>query len=500
MNVHDLNAGALGVSIVLLAAVLAVRVGARTGMPSLLLYLALGVALGESGLGVQFENFELSTVLGYAALVVILAEGGLTTSWRNIRDAVLPAALLATVGTVVSVVVVALVAHHVLGMDWDIALLTGATVSSTDAAAVFSVLRRVPLPPRLTGMLEAESGFNDAPVVIMVVAVSELASGGSHGSPAELALRAVLELVGGTAMGLAVGWLGQVLLRNLALPSSGLYPIAVLALCFLAYGSASTAHASGFIACYLTGLVLGNSGLPHRQAVRGFAEGLGWLAQIGLFVMLGLLVSPETLLDHAVPAIVIGTVLLLVARPLSVLASVVWFRTGWRDMAFLSWAGLRGAVPIVLTTIPVAQHTQGSSGLFETVFVLVIVFTLVQAPTLPRVARLLGLIDDAPRDLELDSSPLESMRARIMQVQVGETSALHGVSLLELRLPRDTNVTLILRGGKPIVPSPTTRLRHGDSVLLVTPDEVRAQAEDRLREVSSGGRLAAWRPRSQPRG
>ena len=193
-------------------------------------------------------------------------------------------------------------------------------------------------------------------------------------------------------------------------------------------------------------------------------------------------------------------VLLLVARPLSVVASVIWFRFGWRDMAFLSWAGLRGAVPIVLTTIPVAQHTKGSSGLFETVFLLVIVFTLVQAPTLPRVARMLGLIDDAPRDLELDSSPLEAMRARIMQVSVGATSQLHGVSLLELRLPADANVTLILRDGKAIVPRPETRLHHGDSLLLVASDRMRAATEERLHQVSSGGRLGAWRPQPGSRG
>lgn len=492
MNVHDLDLAALGVSIVLLAAVYAVRLGARTGLPSLLLYLGLGVALGESGLGLRFDDFELTTALGYAALVIILAEGGLTTQWRGVRSAVIPAVVLATLGTLVSVGVVAAAARWILAMPWPTALLTGATVSSTDAAAVFSVLRRVPLPPRLTGMLEAESGFNDAPVVIIVVSLAELATGGAHHSVPELALHAVIELAGGAAMGLAVGWLGQVVLRNLALPSSGLYPIAVLALCFLAYGAATAGHTSGFIAVYLTALVLGNAGLPHRVAVRGFAEGVGWLAQIGLFVLLGLLVSPPSLIHQVVPAVVIGLVLLLVARPLSVLLSVSWFGYSPREMAFLSWAGLRGAVPIVLTTIPVAAHADGSRGLFEMVFVMVIVFTLVQAPTLPWVARRLHLIDDAPRDLELESSPLESMRARIMQVSVGPTSNLHGVSLLELRLPRGTNVTVVMRDGQALVPTAATRLRHGDALLVVVPDRSRAETERRLREVSRRGRLAAW--------
>ncbi len=193
------------------------------------------------------------------------------------------------------------------------------------------------------------------------------------------------------SIGLGLGWLGARMLRSVALPSSGLYPIAVLAFCALAYGAADVLHTSGFLAVYLAALVLGNADLPHRPTVRGFAEGLGWIAQIGLFVLLGLLVSPSDLLEQVVPALVIGTVLLLLARPLSVLASVSWLGYSWRDQAFLSWAGLRGAVPIVLATVPVQLGVPGTEGLFELVFVLVVVFTLVQAPTLPRVARRLRL-------------------------------------------------------------------------------------------------------------
>lgn len=492
VSVHDLTLVTLLGASVLLVAVIAVRLSARTGMPSLLLYLGLGLLLGETSAAAGFSDYGLTTALGYAALVVILIEGGLGTEWKTIRPAVAPAATLATVGTLASVAVVAAAAHLLFGTEWQRAVMLGAIVSSTDAAAVFSVLRNVPIPSRLRGMLEAESGFNDAPVLIIVVTVAGMIDGtNDHSIPFLFAL-GVFELAGGAVAGLAVGWLGKSVLNRIALPSAGLYPIAVMAFAVLAYGVSTLVHMNGFIACYICALVLGNAHLPHRQAVRGFAEGMGWLAQIGLFVMLGVVVAPGLLMEGLVEALIIGAVLLLVARPVSVLVAIPWFGYGWREMGFLSWAGLRGAVPIVLATIPAAGNTPGTQGYLETVFVLVIVFTLLQAPSLGLVARALGVVDTAPRDLELDSSPLERMGARIMQVSVGPTSQLHGVSILELRLPEGAQVSLVMRGDDATVPSPGTVLRHGDELLVVVTDAVRSATEERLRNVSHGGRLAAW--------
>ncbi len=492
MSVEDLNLALLVGAAVLLVAIVAVRLAVGTGMPSLLLYLLLGVALGKDGLGVPFRDFELTQVLGYGALALILAEGGLTTRWSTVRGAMAPATALATVGTTVSVAAVAAGAHWLLGLPWPQAALLGAVVSATDAAAVFSVLRRVPLPRRLVGLLEAESGLNDAPVVLAVVALTQAASGGSDRPWWLVAVGAVLALVGGTMIGVAIGWVGAARLRAVALPASGLYPIAVMALCGLAYGAAAVLQTSGFIAVYTCGLVLGNRSLPHRQAVRGFAEGLGWLAQIGLFVMLGLLVSPAGVPAQIVPALVVGTVLLLVARPLSVLVAVVWFRYGWRDHVFLSWAGLRGAVPIVLATVPATAGAPGGDGLFELVFVLVVVFTLVQAPTLTAVARALRLAGDEALDLDVESSPLGALDAEVLEVRIGPSSQLHGVALFELRLPPGANVTLVVRDGTAAVPEPTTVLRHGDALLVVAAAAAREAAERRLRAVSRGGRLAQW--------
>ncbi|HZX98024.1 MAG TPA: potassium/proton antiporter [Dermatophilaceae bacterium] len=495
-TVSNLDLSLLVGTLVLLVAVAAVRLSVRSGLPSLLLYLGIGVVIGEAG--IAFNSAELTQVLGYSALVLILAEGGLTTSWDDIRGSVAPAALLSTLGVVVSVVVVALAAHLVLDVSWTVALLVGAVLASTDAAAVFSVLRRVPLPRRLTGLLEAEAGFNDAPVVILVVALASQASQSSPGggSPPvwwQLLLVAVAELAGGAAVGLLIGYAGGHLMRRIGSSSSGLFSIGVVALTVLAYAAGARLHASGFLATYLCALVLGNMRLPHRAAVRGFAQALGWLAQIGLFVLLGLLVTPSRLMSQIVPAIVIGLALLLVARPLSVIFSLTPFRVPWRDQAFLSWAGLRGGVPVVLATVPLTTGTPGARRLFDLVFVLVVIFTLVQAPALPWVARRLGVTDtDRPLDLEVESTPLDELGAEVMQMTVGVTSMLHGVEVFELRLPPGANVTLIVRGGKGFVPSPQTTLRHGDQLLIVATAETRLAAERRVRQVSKLGRLAGW--------
>ena len=493
MTTEQLNFALLAGPAVLLTSVIAVRLSVRTGFPSLLLYLALGLVIGEGGLGLQYDDAQLTEVLGYAALVLILAEGGLTTRWENIRHSVGPGALLATLGTVASVVITGTGAHLILDLSWPMALLLGAAVSSTDAAAVFSVLRRMPLPRRLVGMVEAESGFNDAPVVIIVVALTSVASGRSHHGLLMLVIEAVYELALGAAIGLALGWVGSVGLRRVALPSSGLYPIAVLGLAVGAYGTAASAHASGFLATYLASLVLGNSRLPHGVAVRGFAEGLGWLAQIGLFVLLGLLASPSRLPEQIVPALLIGLVLLLLARPASVLASVSWFRIPLREQAFLSWAGLRGAVPVVLAAVPVADDVPGALRNFDLVFVLVVIFTLIQAPTLPWLARRLGLVEPVQYvGLDVESSPLGAQGADVLEVRVGPNSRIHGGEVFELRLPVGANVTLVLRDGEAIVPSPRTMLRHGDDLIVVTTAEVRSKAESRLRAVSQGGKLSQW--------
>lgn len=486
--------------LVLVVAVALVRFSTRTGLPSLVLYLGIGLLIGESGLGLQFDNAPLSQVLGYAALVVILVEGGLSTSWAGIRRSVAPAAALSTVGVLVSVAVVASAAHYLLRMPLEVALVLGAVLASTDAAAVFSVLRRVPLPSRISGMLEAESGFNDAPVVVLVTSLASVAAGQSdHGSWLAIGGLTVLELAGGAVVGLAVGWGGGWAMRHIASGSSTLFAIGVVAVAVLAYAAADLVHTSGFLACYLAGLVLANTGLPHRQAVVGFASALGWLAHIGLFVMLGLLASPSGFVSILLPALVVGLVLLLVARPLSVVVSCTPFRVPWRTQAFLSWAGLRGAVPVVLATVPITMGAQGLDWLFDLVFVLVLIFTLIQAPTLPWVAQRLGVtVSHHTYDLGVEATPVTDLGADLLAVDVGPGSQLAGVSVAELRLPGEAGVSLIVRDGHFISPREHMVLRRGDHLVVVTPAGLRAKVVDRLQAVSRHGRLAGWKGKTRP--
>ncbi|MGH3517196.1 MAG: potassium/proton antiporter [Haloechinothrix sp.] len=491
MTLSDLYLVLLAGGLVLLASIAAARAAVRLGLPSLLLFLALGVVIGEDVLGVEFDDAQLAQNLGTAALAVILVEGGLTTRWSDVRRVLAPAGVLATAGVAISVAVTAAGAHLLLGMDWQVALLLGAIVSSTDAAAVFAVLRTLPVPRRLAGLLEAESGFNDAPTVILVVLFSTTTL--QQANPAGIGVNLVYQLVLGALIGLGVGRLGVAAMRHVALPASGLYPLATFGLGIVAFAAAGAAQASGFIAAYLAGLVLGNAGLPHRAATSSFAEGLGWLAQIGLFVLLGLLITPSDLPSQLLPALIVGGVLLLVARPASVLACLVPFRMPWRHQVFLSWAGLRGAVPIVLATFPVVTGVAGSDQVLDIVFVLVAIFTVVQGPTLPALARALRLAPpDVARELRVEVAPLDVLDAELLTLVIPPGSRLHGVVLVELRLPDPAAITLIIRRGRAFVPRPDTRLATADELLIITTSGTRQAAERRLRAVSRRGRLARW--------
>jgi cell volume regulation protein A len=491
-DVHQLDEFVLVGAGVTLLAILAVRVSSRAGLPSLLLYLLMGVALGENGVGIGFENAELAHALGFGALALILAEGGLTTSWSEVRPSMRMGLSLATLGVTVSITIVALVAHIVLGLSWQLAVLRGAVTSPTDPAAVFSVLRGLPVSGRLVGTLEAESGLNDAPTVVLVTLISTGAVA-DHGV-AVTALVIVFELVVGVGIGVGVGFGGAWLMRRAALPSSGLYPLAVLCLTLLAYGAAAGVHASGFAAIYLAALVLGNSELPHRTATRSFAEGVASLAQIGLFVMLGLLLSPSRITWSVIGIAVVGSlVLTFVARPASVWASGVVQRMPRQELAFVSWAGLRGAVPIVLATIPFAEKTTDAARLFDIVFVIVVISTLLTGPTLPWVARRVGVTRQLePQSLDLEVAPLERVAADMLQVTVSPVSRLHGVEVGELRLPKGSLVSMIVRDGRAIVPERRTVLRRGDDLLVVTPRRQREPTVARLRTVSEFGRLGGW--------
>lgn len=478
-------------SALLIAAVVAVRLSVRIGMPSLLAYLGLGLAVGSSGLGINFSNPDTALALGLTALVLILAEGGLTTRWSDVRPSIGLGLLLATVGSTISVVIVAASAHYLFDLNWEISVLLAAVLTPTDAAAVFSVLRSVPLRSRITGVLEAESGMNDAPIVVLVTAISA-GEAMEHG-PLAIGGLIVFELIVGTIIGLILGFVSSRALRSVALPASGLYPLVVLAITVLAYGTATSVHASGFAAVYVAALVLGNTELPHRAATRSFVEGIGWLAQIGLFVMLGLLASPDELRWwHLWTGLGVGAILTFVARPVSIALVATPMKLLWREQVFLAWAGLRGAVPIVLATIPLAAGVDGATDIFNIVFVAVVIYTLVQVGPLSRLARWCDVLNREARDVEVEVAPLERVSADLLQIRIPRRSKMVGVEVGELRLPVGASVSLVVRDAETFVPHRTTRVEAHDDLLIVTPRAVREDTEARLRAVARSGRLAGW--------
>jgi cell volume regulation protein A len=476
--------------VTVLVSIAALRATQRLGLPALLVFLGAGIALGEDGLGIPFGDFELAQVIGTFALALILIEGGLSTRWRSIRAQLAPAGLLATAGVGISVAVVASGAHYLLGFSWQTSLILAAVVASTDAAAVFSELRGVGLPKKLSGTLEAESGFNDAPAFILVLAFSSAAG---VPSTASLVGTLVWQLAIGTAIGAVIGFVGAWLLRRLALPASGLYPLAVFSLGLAAFAAAGALNASGFIAAYLAALILGNSHLPHRAATQSFATGLGWMAQLGMFVMLGLLASPANLLDALVPALILGGVLTLVARPLSVALCLLPFRFSLREQTLIAWAGLRGAVPIVLATIPQSERLPGGQALWDIVFILVVTFTLLQGPTLPWMARRLGLIEaGAVQEVDIETAPLDAVDGEVLTITVPKRSGLAGIRVFELRLPEGSAIAGIVRSDSLFVPAKADRLRSGDQLIVLTSPRLREATEQRLTALTRAGRLARW--------
>lgn len=481
----------IGAAVVILGVVVA-KIGDRLGLPALLLFLLLGVVMGLPSGGQSFNNAALAHDLGFAALALILADGGLATKWRDIRPAIGRALMLSTVGVAVTIALLGGFLY-LLGLPLAVAALVAATMAPTDSAAVFSILRKAPIPPRVKAMLEGESGLNDAPAVLLVLAATSLAlRTTTYGDLPLTALRILGELIGGMLLGGVFGWLGGRLLRNLALPSSGLYPLASLGWAVMSYGLGTVLDVSGFAAIYVCSVVLSGSKLPHRHATRSFAEGIGWIAQIGLFVMLGLLSVPSRItLQVVVYATAGGLFLTFVARPASVWLSLALFKVPLREQAFVSWAGLRGAVPIILATVPMAAGLDVAPQVFDYVFVSVIVLTLLNAPSLLWVAKKLGLSSDA-REVDIEVAPMDEIEADLLQVRIADDSRLHGVSVRELRLPDNCQISLVIRGDRTFTPHGRDLLRAGDEILVVTPSAVRGTVEDRLRAVDSKGRLAGW--------
>jgi cell volume regulation protein A len=461
---HDgeliLVAGAL-----LAGGLLASLVAGRVRVPSLLLFLGLGMLVGSDGTGwIPFDDYELARTIGIIALGLILFEGGLNSGLVEVRPVLGASISLATVGTAVTAVASGVAATLLFHFSLLEGLLVGAILASTDGAAIFALLRNSTLRRRLARTLEGESGMNDPVAVIFVLACIEALTDPAFGWDDAVVLLAS-ELAIGAVVGVAVGWLAIQGFRRAQLATPGLYPVASLATAALAYGGADVAHGSGFLAVYLAGLALGSAtGVPARQTVAAFHQGLGWVAQLAMFTTLGLLVFPAQLDDVALEGTILALVVLFVARPLAVLVATVPIRYSFRERLVLDWAGLRGAVPVVLATFPVIEGVEGALELFNIVFFAVLLSTLLQGSTFEPFARRLGMTTNEPalpRPLA-EAGTIRRLGAEVLEYPIAPGDAIAGAAVRDLGLPRDAVVNVIVRGDQAIPPRGSTRLRPGD--------------------------------------
>jgi potassium/hydrogen antiporter len=471
-------------------------------VPGLLLFLFLGMGIGSDGLGwIDFSDYELARTIGIIALALILFEGGLTSGLLEIRPVLAPALSLAIVGTIVTAVVTGLAAGVLFDLSTLDGLLLGAVLSATDGAAIFALLRGSTLKRRLATTLEGESGFNDPVAVLLVLGFIEWLTHDSYGI-GDMAVLFVRQLGIGLAIGVVVGAAAVWTLRRVRLATAGLYPVATLAVAALAFGGADTLHGSGFLAVYLAGLALGTFGVPAQQTVTAFHQGLAWLAQVTMFVALGLLVFPSRLDEVAVRGTVLALILVLVSRPVAVAIATLPARYTWAERAVLAGAGLRGAVPVVLATFPVIEGVGGSLQLFDVVFFAVLLSTLIQGTTFEPGARLLGATTTEPampRPLA-EAGTIRRLGAEVLEYPIGEDDAVVGARVRDLGLPREAVVNVIVRGDEAIPPRGSTILRSGDRLHVLLRSELSRDVHRIIDRWRSGPIGPSPRRRARPQG
>ena len=466
-------------SILLFVSILVGKTGYRFGVPSLLLFLLVGMLFGSDGLGLQFHNAAEAQFIGMVALCVILFSGGMDTGLRHIRPILAPGIVLSTVGVLLTALLTGLFIWWLSGMSWSniyfpltTSLLLAATMSSTDSASVFAILRsqKINLKHNLRPMLELESGSNDPMAYMLTIVLIQLSASAGMGV-GEVALSFVVQFAVGALSGYVLGRLAVLMLNRLNIDNQALYPILLLAFVFFTYSFTDLLAGNGYLAVYLAGIVVGNHKIKHRREVLTFMDGLTWLGQIIMFLCLGLLVNPHEMLDVAVVATLIGVFMIVVGRPLSVLLCLLPFgrRFTWRSRLFVSWVGLRGAVPIIFATYPVVENVPGAGMIFNIVFFITIISLIVQGTTVSAMARWLNLSAPMPKEGndfgvelpdEIDSS-LSDTTVTADMLTAGDT-------LKDFHLPPHTLVMIVKRGDSYLVPNGSLRLRPGDKLLLIS--------------------------------
>lgn len=462
----------IGASILLLISVLVSKISDRFGIPALLLFLILGMLAGSDGPGgIYFDDPALAQFVGVVALVLILFSGGLDTEWNRVHPVVKEGLLLSTLGVCITALVVGLFASVLLGFSLVEGLLLGSIVSSTDAAAVFSVLRSkgISLKGQLKPLLELESGSNDPMAIFLTIGLIQLITQPDL-SPVNLIGLFVLQVLVGAVVGYGMGRVMLFLVNRLKLDYEGLYPVLTLSLVFLTFGLTDVIGGSGFLAVYLAGIVLGHHDFIHKRSLLRFHDGLAWLMQIAMFLTLGLLVFPSRLIPIMGVALLIAGCLMFVARPVSIFVGLLSSTLNWREKTFISWVGLRGAVPIILATFPLLARIPQADLIFNVIFFIVLTSVLLQGTSIPLVARWLGV--DAPaipkRAYPIEYMPMGGLKSELKELTIPSDSSMAGKAIVELGLPADFLVILIARDNEFVLPSGGTILQSGDTLLVLS--------------------------------
>ncbi|WP_226675669.1 potassium/proton antiporter [Mesobacillus jeotgali] len=472
----------------LIVGVLTTRFSTRLGVPSLILFILVGMVMGSDVLGiVYFDNASLTQKIGVIALIIILFEGGLQTNWKDVRPVIVPSLSLATIGVLITSGIIAAAAKMILGLDWLESILFGAIVGSTDAAAVFAVLKDHNISPKLGSTLEAESGSNDPMAVFLTVAMIELIT---------IPNTSILTLIGdfflqmglGLLLGIIFGKIAVKALNSINLDSSGLYPVFATAFALLTYGITASLNGSGLLAVYIAAIIIGNTEIAYRHSIFRFSEGFAWMMQILMFVILGLLVFPSELFTPAIliQGILVSLILILVARPVAVFISTIKMQYSQKERIFLSWAGLKGAVPIILATFPLLAGIEDSHQIFNVVFFVVLTSALIQGATIPMLANKLGL-NGPKKTIPMQSLELISLGkadAEMIEYEMESDNAIVGKTLMEIPFPEGTLVNAIIRNGKLIAPTGNTVIIAGDFLYILSGRKNKPKLKKLLKEKS----------------
>ncbi|MBC7948898.1 MAG: potassium/proton antiporter [Chitinophagaceae bacterium] len=458
-------------SILLIASIIANKASFKLGIPTLILFLAIGMLAGSEGIGkIYFNDPHLAEILGVLALNFILFSGGLDTKWESVKPVVWKGVALSTIGVLLTATVVGLFAYYILDFTILEGLLLGSIVSATDAAAVFSILRtkNIALKGSLRHVLELESGSNDPMAYILTISLTYLVTH-NDASITMLILRFVQQMVIGGLAGILLGKGIVFVINKIKLDIDGLYPVLVMALIFFTYSFTDVIGGNGFLAVYLAAMVMGSSNFIHKKSIIRFYDGQAWLMQIVMFLTLGLLVFPSKILPIIGPGLLISAVLIFVARPIAVFLSLSFFKMRSRDKLFISWVGLRGAVPIVFATYPLIAGIDKAGVIFNLVFFISVTSVMLQGSMLHWVADWLRVTvpKKAKRITALDHELYDTIQSEFVEVILPGNSIAVGKAIVKLRLPKPALIVLIVRDGKYIQPNGSTILEEGDKLLML---------------------------------